>query len=73
MGAFGANDTAVGGSACGFPEAGHRKTGNVAEGWVLEAGDGKDSPTGSGDTAAPDIGVQETVKSGGVGIPLAYF
>ena len=35
MGAFGTNDADIRGSTCGFTAAGHSKTGNLAEGWVL--------------------------------------
>ena len=55
MGDFGTNYAEVRGSACGFPTSGHKKKGKAAEGWVLAAGDGKNSPIGSGDTAALDI------------------
>ena len=60
MGAFGTNDSEVRGSACGFPVAVHTKTGNPAEGWVLAACDGENSPTGSGGTADSDICGQVT-------------
>ena len=39
----------------------------MAEGWVLTAGDGRSSSTGSGDTFAQDIRGQATGNSGGVG------
>ena len=55
MGGFGNNNANVRGNACGFPAAGHTKTVDVAEEWILAAGDVKISPTGSGDTSAPDI------------------
>ena len=73
MGAFSTNDAEVRGSTCGFPAPGHKKTGNAEEGWVLAVGDGKNSPTGSRDTDAPDICGQATGNSGGVGGPTAYF
>ena len=55
MSDFGTNDAEVIGIEFVFPAEVHTKTGNVSEGWVLEEGDGKSSPTGSRDTAAPDI------------------
>ena len=73
MGAFGANDAEVIGSAREFPAAGHTKTGNTAEGWVLAEGDDIISPTGSGNTVAPDICGKATGDSGRVGGPTAYF
>ena len=45
----------------------------AAEGWVVAAGDGKNSPRGSGDAAAPEICGHEADGSGGVGGPTAYF
>ena len=60
IGAFGTNDEEVRGIACGFPAEDHRKKGNVAEVWVLAAGDDKIIPTGSGDTYGPDICGQGT-------------
>ena len=73
MGAFGTNNTEVGEIACGFPAAGHTKTCNSAEGWVLAAGDGKISPTGSTDTANMYICGQATGDSGRLVGPTAYF
>ena len=73
MGNFGTNDAEVRGSAYGFPAESHRKTGNTQEGWVLAAGDGKSSSTGSGDTAAPDIYGKVTGNSVRVVGPVAYF
>ena len=73
MGDFGTNDAEVRGSACGFPAAGQKKKVIVDEGWVLASGEGKNSPTWSRDTAAPDICGQETGDSDGVGGPTAYF
>ena len=43
------------------------------EGWVLAAGDGINSPTGSGEAAAPDICGEATGDGGGVCGPTAYF
>ena len=73
MGAFGTNYAYVGESACVFTAAGHTKSGNAWEGWVLAAGDGKISPRGSEDTATPDICGQATGDSGGVDGPTDYF
>ena len=73
MGDFGANNTEVRGIACGFPALGHKVKGKSAEGWVVAAGGGKNSPPGSGDTAAPDLCGQYTGDSGGVGGPTADF
>ena len=69
MGAFVSNDGEVRGSACGFTLASHKTKVKAAKGWVLAAGDNKNSPTGSGDTAALDICGQETGDSGRVGGP----
>ena len=55
MGDFGTNDAAVREIACRFSAAGHNKKGKEAEGWVLAAGEEKNNPTGSWDTAALDI------------------
>ena len=48
MGAAGINGAEVRGSVCGFPAAGRKKTGNTAEGWVLEIGDRKTVLQGAG-------------------------
>ena len=73
IGNFGTNDAEVRGIACGFPAAGHKKTGNKAERWVLAEGDGRNSPTGIGDTAASDIYGKAIGDSFRVGGPTAYF
>ena len=73
MGDYNDNDAAVRGSACEFTAAGHTKTRNAAEGWVLTSGDGRSSSTGSGDTVAQVICGQVSGNSGGVGGYPAYF
>ena len=73
MGAYGVNNAVVRGSACDFPAAGNTLTGYATEGWVLVAGDGIVSLTGSGDTVSYKICGQATGNSGGVGGPTAYF
>ena len=55
MGDFVANLAEFIVSACGFPAVGHKVKGKEAEGRVVTAGDGKNSPSGRGDTAAPDL------------------
>ena len=47
--------------------------GKAAEGLVVEEGGDKKIPSGSGDTAAPEILGQETGNSVGVGVLTAYF
>ena len=64
---------AVRGSTRGFSAEGYYKSGNAVEGWVLAAGDGINSPTGSGEAAAPDICGEATGDGGGVCGPTAYF
>ena len=53
--------------------AGHTKTGNEAEGWVLAAYCIISSLIGRGDTVAPDISGQATGNSGRVGGPTVSF
>ena len=60
MGDFGTNDVDVRGIAREFLASGHTKTGKVAEVWVLLSSYNRSSPTGSGDTVAPDICGQAT-------------
>ena len=73
MGDFGTNDAEVRGSACDFPVVGHTKKINTAEGWVLAAGDGRSSPTGSVGTFTQYVWTgdmrQATGKSGVMGDP----
>ena len=52
---------------------GHKKKVISDEGRVVAAGDGKNSPPGSGDTAVTDICGHETGNSGGVSGPTTYF
>ena len=73
MGAFGANVANVRGSSWGFPVADKKDKVKSDEGRVVAAGGGKNSPSGSWDTAAPDLRGQETGDSGGVGGPTDYF
>ena len=73
LGDFGTNDAEVRGRVCEFLVAGHTKTGNAVEVWVLEAGYGRNSTTGSGDTVALYICGKVTGDSGGVGGLTAYF
>ena len=73
MGDFGANGAEVRGRACGFPVADHKEKVKAAEGRVVVTGDGKNSTSGSMETAAQDRCGHETGESGGVGRPRSYF
>ena len=73
VGANGDNNVEVRGSSCGFPEIRNKVKGKAAEGRVVVEGGGKKSTSGSGYTTAPDLLGQETVNSGRVGEPTAYF
>ena len=55
--------------SCGMSQ----EKGKAAEGRVVTAGDVKNGPPGSRDTAAPDICGQETGNSGVLGVPKDYF
>ena len=73
MSALAANGAEVGGSACGFPAAGHKERVKAVEGWVVAEGYRKRITPGSGDTVSPYIYGQYTGGSGGVGVPTADF
>ena len=70
---IGANGSEVRGSASGFPDTGNKVKFIASEGRVVAEGGGKNSPSGSRDTAAPDIFGQETYDSSRLGGPKAYF
>ena len=73
MGAIGNNGAEVRGSACGFLATGKKVKVKAAEVRVVVEGKGKQNTSGRGDTTAPDLLGQETVNSGRVGGPTAYF
>ena len=70
---IGPNASEVRGSEYGFPVTGNKVKGKDSEVRVVEEGGGKNISSGSGCTTAPDLLGQETVNSGGVGEPMAYF
>ena len=73
VGDFGANGAEVRGSVRGFPTSRNKVKGKASEGRVMATGGGKNTPSESEYTAAPDLRGQETGDSSGVGGPTAYF
>ena len=73
MVASGANGAEVRGGACRFPAEFHKGKVKASEGRVVEAGNSKNSPPVSGDTAALDTSGQDTGNSDRVGVPTAGF
>ena len=73
MGAIGANGAEVRGGACRLPLSGYKDKGKASKGCVVATGNGKNSPPGSEETAAPEIFGQETGNSGRVDGPMTDF